>query len=335
MSTPVVFVSGFTSYIALHIVKKLLARKYKVIGSGRSQSKSQHYADIINDPNFSFVVVAQLDADDGFDEVFKQHQDITYVLHVASPLILDPKDPEKELLLPAVHGTTNIMRAAQKYGPNVKRVVITCSYAAHCSPLDHYGKPDSIITEESWSTITYEQSLQPQNAYWGSKKLAEEAAWKYVKENSPKYEVTSFAPLWCFGPQAYEAIAKESVPSTLSLVGHVLKKDNSLAQALLGSFSDVRDVAEGHVLTIESKEAAGKRLMLANGRFEHCHIVDLIRKNFPQLGIPEVEVIPYDKVGAPTVDCEATKKLLKLDNLISLEQSLVDSVNQFLETGVY
>jgi hypothetical protein len=49
--------------------------------------------------------------------------------HVASPLVVDSKDIENDLLKPAVRGTTGILRAATSAN-TVKAVVITSSFGA-------------------------------------------------------------------------------------------------------------------------------------------------------------------------------------------------------------
>ena len=51
------------------------------------------------------------------------------MLHVASPYIVTVKDPQRDLVDPAVNGTNAVMEAAAAAG-SVKRVVLTSSMAA-------------------------------------------------------------------------------------------------------------------------------------------------------------------------------------------------------------
>ena len=54
--------------------------------------------------------------------------DCDYLMHVASPFVIeDPKD-ENELIKPAKEGTLRALNAAKKAG--IKRVVLTSSVAA-------------------------------------------------------------------------------------------------------------------------------------------------------------------------------------------------------------
>lgn len=54
---------------------------------------------------------------------------VTHVAHVASPLIITQDDVEKNVLQPAIRGTTGIMLSAAK-SPTVKHVVVTSSFGA-------------------------------------------------------------------------------------------------------------------------------------------------------------------------------------------------------------
>lgn len=74
------------------------------------------------------------------------------VFHVASPCTLeDPKEPEKELVLPAVQGTMNVLEAAKRFG--VRRVVLTSSISALVpNPGWDAGK---VFDESSWTDIDY------------------------------------------------------------------------------------------------------------------------------------------------------------------------------------
>jgi nucleoside-diphosphate-sugar epimerase len=61
--------------------------------------------------------------------------DVDGICHVASPFHFQPKDNERDLLLPAIKGTTGILNSALK-APSVKRIVITSTMAT----ISHIGK---------------------------------------------------------------------------------------------------------------------------------------------------------------------------------------------------
>lgn len=64
-----------------------------------------------------------------FDDVVKGAD---FVLHTASPFFLGTDDPQKDLIDPAVNGTTTVLNSAGKAG--IKRVILTSSVAGECSP---------------------------------------------------------------------------------------------------------------------------------------------------------------------------------------------------------
>lgn len=70
---------------------------------------------------------------DAYKDVFQDAEDITAVIHTASPFYLTFEKPE-DLLLPAINGTRNLLHAIKYGAPQVKRVVITSSFASIHDP---------------------------------------------------------------------------------------------------------------------------------------------------------------------------------------------------------
>ena len=96
---------------------------------------------------------------------------------------MNAQDFEKELYTPAVHGTVSVLEAVKKYNPNVKRIVITSSFASN---LDFAKglRPGYAYTEADWNPMTKEEALSagPVAAYLVSKTLAERAAFDFVEK---------------------------------------------------------------------------------------------------------------------------------------------------------
>ena len=111
------------------------------------------------------------------------------MIHTASPFHFNVTDPKKDLLDPAVIGTTGILKAIKKSAPTVKRVVITSSFAAIVAPSVPKGHRYS---EQDWNPITEEEAIQnPMNAYRGSKTFAEKAAWDFVEKKKPNFTIAT------------------------------------------------------------------------------------------------------------------------------------------------
>ena len=118
-----------------------------------------------------------------------------YLVHVASPFTFTPPKHSDELVRPAVDGTLNALRAANKH--KVKRVVVTSSDIAIV------GQPNAqnlTFTEENWSDPTELQSLN--DAYALSKTMAEKAAWDYQKSipEEERFDMVCINPGLVMGP---------------------------------------------------------------------------------------------------------------------------------------
>ena len=105
------------------------------------------------------------------------------MIHTASPFILNAEDYEKDLFRPAIDGTLSVLRATQKYNDNVKRVVITSSFAANYDPSQGLH-PGYTYTDADWAPFTRDGPVEGGAfvAYLASKTFAERAAWDYVEQ---------------------------------------------------------------------------------------------------------------------------------------------------------
>ena len=180
-----VVVSGASGFIALHIVEGLIKGGYKVKGTVRNvESKSNDVIKKLDvDSDKLELVKANLLDDGAFDEIVKGSE---YVMHVASPFSMDIKDPQKDLVEPAVKGTLSMLEACLK-SESVKRVILTSSMAAITDSPD----PKVTYTENDWNN----QSSLKRNPYYFSKKLAEEAAWKFMEEKKPNFDLVVINPV--------------------------------------------------------------------------------------------------------------------------------------------
>lgn len=331
-----VFVSGATGFIAQHIVKLLLAQGYKVVGTVRSASKGEHLAKLLDSPNFSYEVVADVEPVGAFDEALKAHPEVTVFLHTASPFHFKATDAEKELLLPAVNGTKNALTAIAKYGPQIKNVVVTSSYAA-ISTAENEANPDKIHDEDSWNDITWEASKVDAIAgYRGSKKFAEKAAWDFVAAEKPDFVINYVNPSFVFGPQAFDSEVKDSLNTSSEIINLLVKlTPESKIPGVRGGFVDVRDVAKAHLVAFE-KPIKNKRLLLNAGRFAAQDIIDILNEN--------VELLKGKlPVGSPGAGAAINASMCHIVNnktketlgfpLIDLKKTVLDSVDQILASG--
>lgn len=132
----------------------------------------------------SFAVIDDVGRTGALDDVLMQSvrcsQPFDYVLHTASPYQLHFDDPLRGVLLPAVRGTMELLRAVdrlqQSSAPTIRRVVLTSSSAAMLRPGDH----PPVYDESIWRPMSSADAVRPENTYEASKIVAERAAWAYA-----------------------------------------------------------------------------------------------------------------------------------------------------------
>ncbi|RCK67830.1 putative NADPH-dependent methylglyoxal reductase GRP2 [Candida viswanathii] len=335
--TTTVFVSGASGFIAQELVKQLIQRNYKVVGSVRSQAKGENIQSNLraaNLPaaNFQFEIVPDISLPGAFEEALRRHPEVTVFLHTASPFHFRAKDVENELLIPAINGTKNALTAIQAHAPQVKRVVVTSSVVA-VGKYGKYASPDDKFNESSWNPIDYKTSKRnPFYGYFGSKTFAERAAWEYVKDNKPNFELSVVNPAMVLGPQAFPITTARELNTSSEEINALLKlKPGAKVNMLEGTFIDVRDVAKAHIVAFEKEESKGKRLLLVEEMYNGQGLLNVINKNFPELNLPKGDPSKAKMENPDKWNSDETKKILGFE-YIGLEQSVVDSVKQILES---
>lgn len=332
---PKVLLTGGSGFIAAHIVDYLLQRGHDVVFTVRSDEKGQKI--LKNHPNasssqLSYVIVKDIAQEDAFDEAVKSDPPFDAVIHTASPFHFKVTDPKKDLLDPAIIGTTGILKAVKKSAPTVKRVVITSSFAAITNPTAH----EKVYSEANWNPITEEESiLNPANGYRASKTFAERAAWDFVATQKPNFDLATINPPFVFGPVVHYLNSLDEVNTSNERLRNLIqgKFKDGLPPTGTYLWVDVRDVARAHVAAIEVPRAGGNRFFVTAGHFANADLVEIIKKRFPNLAdkLPAqiTTDLPADVYG---YDNSRSKDILGLQYR-TLEDSVVDTVNSLLEVG--
>jgi dihydroflavonol-4-reductase len=254
-----VLVSGATGYIAGHVIKGLLATGHRVIGTVRDPADAARVAHLRALPGSErlSVVAADLMSPDPFGA----HADVDAVLHLASPYAIDVRDPQRDLVDPAVKGTLAMLRAAAA-SPRVRRVVLTSSLAAVTDEPD--GR---VLTEADWNTA----SSLTRNPYYHSKTLAERAAWEFMARETPGFDLVVINPMLVIGPSHSHA-----VNTSPRIFVDLLAGKYPAVMALTWGFVDVRDVAAAHLAALDRPAASGRYLCIA-GNLSMADVVALMR----------------------------------------------------------
>ncbi|XP_015881600.2 phenylacetaldehyde reductase [Ziziphus jujuba] len=314
----VVCVTGASGYIASWVVKLLLERGYTVKASVRDPNdpkKTEHLLSLNGAKERLHLFKADLLDEGAFDALVDGCEG---VFHTASPVTFSVNDPQAELIDPAVKGTLNVLRSCAK-APSVKRVVVTSSMAS----VGFNGKPlgpDVVIDETLFSDPVYFEQMKLW--YMVSKTLAEEAAWKFAKENG--IDLITLHPGLVIGPLLQPTV-NFSVKRILNLTTGAETFPNEFYR-----FVDVRDVAYAHIQAFEVPSASGRYCL--SGQVEHMsEALKILKELYPSLNLPEK--CEDDKPLTPT--CKVSKEKAKSlgVNFIPLEVSLKDTVESLKEKG--
>jgi len=337
-----VLLTGGSGFIAAHCLEQLLAQGHNVVTTVRSEDKAQKIRDTHKDQasRLEVVVVPDIAKEDAFDEVVKT-PDLEVVLHTASPFHFNWTDPEKELINPAVVGTTGILRAIQRSAPSLRRVVITSSFA---SILDEskLTDPNHTFTEASWNPSTKDDIHRSKpTAYRVSKTLAEQSAWAFVRDQKPGFDLVTVCPPLVLGPVAHHLPSLDAINESNARVVRLLRgewKDEIPSQGPVSIWVDVRDVARAHILAMDKPELGGKRLFTTPGYFSNAEIAAIVRDRFPEYKdkLPGPEVKGGERPEADKTfkwDVSATDKLLGIE-WIGLDKSISDLVTSLKAFGI-
>ena len=241
-----VLVTGASGYIALHCISELLNNGYKVKGSLRDLAKEVEVRNSLEckleETNLEFCNLDLL-KNDGWDEAAS---DCDYLIHIASPFIIqEPKD-ENTLIEPALKGTMRALNAAKKY--NIKKVVLTSSMASIA-----YGHNKEICTNSDWTDIT-----KYAGAYIKSKTIAEKAAWEFTENQSDKsFSLTTIHPGMVFGP----LLNNDLEGASASLINNLITGKFPALPDLYFTVVDVRDIAKLHVQSLKNSGSDNKRII--------------------------------------------------------------------------
>ncbi|XP_040995254.1 phenylacetaldehyde reductase-like [Juglans microcarpa x Juglans regia] len=311
-----VCVTGASGYIASWLVKFLLQRGYTVRASVRDPNdpkKTSHLLALDGAKERLHLFKANLLEEGSFDAAI---QGCEGVFHTASPFYHDVKDPEAELLDPAVKGTLNVLNSCTK-SASVKRVVLTSSIAA----VAFNGKPRTpdVVVDETWFSdpeICKEAKLW----YVVSKTLAEEAAWKFAKENG--LDMVAINPSMVIGP-----LLQPTLNTSAAAISNLVNGAQVFPNLSFG-WINVKDVANAHVQAYEIPSASG-RYCLVERVAHHSEVVRILRELYPSLQLPEK--CADDKPFVPTYQVSKEKAKSLGIEFIPLDVSLKETVDSLKE----
>jgi len=298
-------VTGGNGYIASALIKTLLHKGYAVKTTVRNRddmAKNSHLKELQALGPLE-VLRADLGEQGSFDEAVAG---CDYAFLVAAPMNVRTKDPQKELVEAAVHGTLNVMRSCVRAG-TVKRVVLTSSAAAVATrPLEGDGH---VLDEDSWSDVEYiTANKSPFWAYPVSKVLLEKEASRFAQEHG--VSLVTICPVVVLGA-APARKADASVPAMLSLLSGdqaafgVVKAIEATTGCV--PLVHVDDLCRAEIFLAEETAAAG-RYNCGSLNTTIVEIARFLAHKYPQYNV-NTDNLPGDLLEKPRV-CLSSEKLV-------------------------
>lgn len=248
-----VAVTGATGYVAGWIIKRLLEEGLTIHATVRDPEATDKLKALNaladGSPGTLKFFKADLLSKEGFADVI---EGCGVVFHTASPFTSNFKDPQRELIDPALIGTRNVLETAKSF-ETVKRVVVTSSCAAiYTDATECDSVEGGVLTEANWNE-TASIDYQP---YSYSKTLAEREAWRIAEDAS--FDLVTINPCLVMGP----AIGGIPTSESFSIIERVGSGEFKQGAPRLGiGFVDVREVAEAHLRAAFTPEAVGRFIL--------------------------------------------------------------------------
>jgi nucleoside-diphosphate-sugar epimerase len=343
--TKPVMVTGATGYVAGWLIKKLLDEGLTVHATVRKPGDkgSLRFLEALasTSPGTIRYFKADLLTEGAYDEAMKGCE---LVFHTASPFTSKIKDPQKDLVDPALIGTKNVLGSVNRTG-SVKRVVLTSSCAAIIGDAKDCARyPNGIATEEQWNV----SSTVHHQPYSYSKTVAEKAAWEINKAQN-RWDLVVINPSLVIGP----GINPESTSESFNLVRQL--GDGSMKSGV-PDFSigvvDVRDLAEAHFMAGFKPEAHGRHIISAENT-DFITLANFLKKKFGSAYPFPGKIIPKILVWLIAPSAGFTRKMIwlnvgypwRVDNARSIrelgmryrpiEVSIVDFFQQMIDSKVF
>ncbi|KAJ3669247.1 hypothetical protein LUZ60_011197 [Juncus effusus] len=283
-----VCVTGASGYVASWLVKLLLQRGYTVRASVRDPSdpkKTEHLRALDGASERLHLLKADLLEEGSFDSIINGCDG---VFHVASPVQITFTDPQSEVIDPAIKRTLNVLKS---------------------------------FVDESW--FSSPEFCEKSNLWYHlSKTLAEQAAWKFSKENG--IDMVVIIPGYIIGP-----LLQPTLNASSNIFLNFINGSSTFPYTLLRGVN-VKDVAMAHILAYENPSANG-RYCVVESVVHYSDLIPIIHKLYLSIPLPQKceDEKPFDPI------CQISNE--KARNLgvkfIPLETSIKEAIESLKEMG--
>jgi nucleoside-diphosphate-sugar epimerase len=277
-----------------------------------------------------FAIVPDILEDGAYDEAV---QGVSYILHSASPISFPTDNPDRDLIQPAVKGTTGILKSAAKIS-TVKRVVITSSEVAIIPWADFIMNESETVWDDT------NQIPEPHGpyanhfeAYAASKVKALHASNEFIASVKPSFDVINIMPSFLIGKNELVTDLKDITNGTNGPALRVLL-GNKAASANPSTTVYVNDVAEIEVRALNAKVAGNQNFLVSSGGPKGTtwdDVIEITRRNFPEAVKKNVFPLNGSQPTKSTkVDSSRTEEVFGI-KLANYETQVKSVVGHYLE----
>ncbi|DBA85113.1 hypothetical protein WJX79_005505 [Trebouxia sp. C0005] len=311
-------VTGASGFVASEVVKELLIKGWNVRGTVRSLSKNEKVAHLeaLGQalPGELTLHEADLLKKGSFDQVVKGAD---YVFHMASPFLAEWNDTQKELVEPALEGTTTVLESVAKSKDTIRRVVLTSSVAA---ALKMKSGPSNgkLYTEEDWNT---DSEADKEGGYAYSKTVAEKKAWQLSKKEG--FELATIMPSLVLGPVTGARPDGTSINAMKGIV------EGESAGLHIPFVVDVRNIAQAHIQAAVTPKAKGQRYLISQAdTVPNSAVIAVLKERFPGLKFKDAE----QEERKPVFDNSKVQEQLGI-SIIPYQDTIIDMATTLIQNG--
>lgn len=255
-----IVVTGANGHLGSTLVEQLVKAGYEVRATVRDKN-NEFKTKRLKQLGVEIVEANLLDQ----DSLTQAFEGCDGLFQVAAGYKMDSKDPERDIIRPAIEGTENALLAAKKAG--IKKIIYTSSVAAIGT-----SKDSKALDESHWNDDATEN-------YTISKNKAERLAWKLAKLHD--LNLVTILPCTIIGPNFMT-----HTPSTF-LFQKIADGNLPIIPPIDMSFVDVRDVAAAHILAYENEQAKG-RYIVSQGNYPLKDIIGKFKVIDASLKLPKM-----------------------------------------------
>ena len=336
MAGELVLITGATGHLGYRTVVLALEAGYSVRAAVRSQDKAEtilaapSIKKLAPGPKLDFVYVPDIIADGAYDDALSG---VKAILHIASPLGISAEDYERDIITPAINGTTNILKAAAKE-PSVKRIVVTSSNAAIVPWAEFIAaENDHVYTAEERAPDPSGPYTSTFEAYAAAKVKALNATREYVRTEKPAFDVINIMPVFFVGKNELITDAKDILSGTNRFAFAPILGQNA-SNPSPGTMNHLDDVAKVHILSLNPKVEGNQSFGVQAGGTEGIvwdDGIEIVKRRFPEAikdgRLPASGSQPTKKLR---YDTSRTEKVLGI-KFQSFEDALVSVTEHYLE----